>query len=170
MKRFVHLTALVVTFSFLVSCQKSPNQLLQTPEDKQKANEEQGVLLPNELLEREGLRFKINYPPGTAQIGLKLFSASPNRSEIPIGVTEEFMNYYIKASELTNNSDYILTLEYKTVSQDGWFDLEIIGFTSINQSKEFTLSNNSYAKSNAGTTKDFLRIRKGVTKFSFYKL
>ena len=169
MKRFLQFTLVVFFFSGIVSCQKSPGESLLAPEI-QRIKEEDEVLLPYEFLEHGGIRFKINYPPGTAAIGLKLFKVLPTRTEIPLGITTEFENYYIESKDMAENSDFILAVEYKTVAANGAFDLEVIGFTSINLSKEFTLSNNPYATSNAGTSRDFLKIRKGINKYSFYKL
>src|SRR5688500_7354194 len=161
MKRFYKSTVIHFFFSSLLSCKKNPNEVGLTPAEIQKTKEQNEVLLPNELLEHEGLRFKINYPPGTAQIGLKLYKDSPAKSEIPLSVTTEFENYSIESKKLDDNSDFILLADYKSVTNDGVFALEVIGFTSMNLSKEFTLDNNLYTKASGGTEKAFLKIRKG---------
>ena len=104
----------------LVSCKKNyaPSTVL---EENQRSKEEKEPLLANEMLEHEGLRFFISYPPGTAEMDFKLFKASPNRSEVKLGMIQESRDYYILSKHLDNNSDFILTVVFKNVSTDGAF-------------------------------------------------
>lgn len=170
MKVVVQVLASVLFLSLLVSCRKSRSDSALPPEEQQRINERKEMLLPNEWLESEGLRFQLTNPTGTAQIGLKLFEVSTTRSEIQLNVVEPFKIYAVASNSLANNAEYILAVDYQSVAQGASFDLDVIGFTSMTGSKEFTVGDNSFVPADAGTTKDLLKIRKGVEKFSFYKL
>src|SRR5687768_3494659 len=111
MKHFIQIIIAVLFSSILVSCKKVNYAPATSLEENQWSKEEEEALLPNEMLEKEGLRFFINYPPGTAEIAFKLFKASPNRSEVKLGIIEEGREYYILSKYLDNNSDFILSVE-----------------------------------------------------------
>src|SRR5687768_5129269 len=104
MRYFVRIIITVLFFSSFTSCKKHypPRPVLA---DNQRSKEEKEPLLSNEMLETEGLRFYINYPPGTADMTFKLFKASPNRSEVRLGVIEESKEYYILSKILEKNTD-----------------------------------------------------------------
>ena len=170
MKHFVQITIALLFSSILVSCKKAnyiPATLL---EDNQRSKEENEALLPNEMLEKEGLRFFINYPPGTAEISFMLFKASPNRSEVKLGVIEESKEYYILSKYLDNNSDFILSVEYKSVSNVGWFQLSVNGISSLKGPAGLKLPDYLYTTESSGVKREFLKIRKGSLKFAFYSL
>lgn len=169
MKRFVQILIAVLFTSTLVSCKKNyaPATTLET---NQRSQEEREPLLSNEMLETEGLRFKIDYPPGSAEMAFRLFKASPNRSEIKLGVIEEGREYFVISKTLDNNSDFILSAEYKGVSKDGAFQLAIKGILSLKGPASLNLPNYSYTTKSAGVITEFLKIRKGNIKFAFYPL
>ena len=169
MKPFVQIIIAVLFSSILVSCKKNyPSATLL--DENQRSKEEKEALLPNEMLEHEGLRFFINYPPGTAEMAFKLFKASPNRSEIKLDVIEESREYYILSKYLDNNSDFILSVEYKSVSNSSAFQLSVNGILSLKGPTGLNLPNYLYTTESAGVKTEFLKIRKGSLKYSFYTL
>jgi hypothetical protein len=169
MKHFVQIIIAVLFSSILVSCKKDyPTKTLL--EENQRAQEEQEPLLPNEMLETEGLRLSIDYPPGTAKMAFRLFKASPNRSEVKIGIVEESRDYFIISKLLDNNTDFILTVEYQSVSSDGAFQLAINGILSLKGPAGLNLPSFPYTTANAGVRREVLKIRKGSLKFAFFPL
>jgi hypothetical protein len=169
MKRFVPIIVAALVSSLLVSCKKN-YPVATVLEENIRAREEKEPLLPNEMLENEGLRFYINYPPGTADIAFKLFKASPNRSEVRLGVIEEGRDYFLLSKWLDNNTDFILSVEYRSVSKDAAFQLSVDGILSLKGPAGLKLPDYSYTKESAGVKREFLRIRKGSLKFAFYPL
>jgi hypothetical protein len=170
MKHFVQIIIAALFCSILVSCKKANYGRATLLEENQRSQEEKEALLPNEMLEKEGLRFFISYPPGTADMAFKLFKASPNRSEIKLGVIEESREYYILSKYLDNNSDFILSVEYKSVLNDGAFQLSVNGILSLKGPAGLKLPDYLYSIESSGVKREFLRIRKGSLKFSFYSL
>ena len=170
MKHFVQLIIAVLFSSILVSCKKANYAPATLLEENQYSKEEKEALLPNEMLEKEGLRFSINYPPGTAEIAFKLFKASPNRTEVKLGVIEESREYYLLSKYLENNSDFILSVEYKKVANDGAFQLSVNGISSLKGPAGLNLPNYLFTTESSGVNREFLKIRKGSLKFSFYSL
>jgi len=169
MKHFIQFIIAVLLSSFLCSCKKeyAPTPTLA---ENQRSREEKEPLLPNEMLENEGLRFYINFPRGTADMTFKLFKASPNRSEVKLGMIEESREYYILSKLLDKNTDFILSVEYKGVSNDGAFQLSINGIESLKGPAGLKLPSFVYTIESAGAKREFLRIRKGNLKFAFYTL
>ena len=159
----------VLFSSILVSCKKANYPPHVALEENQRSKEEQEVLLPNEMLEKEGLRFNITYPPGTAVLAFKLFKASPNRTEIRLGQVEESRDYYLPSKLLANNSDFILSVEYKQVSGEGSFHLSVNGIASL-KGPAAILPDYRYTMKDSGVEREFLKIHKGNLKFSFYSL
>jgi hypothetical protein len=170
MKLFVQIIIVLILSSILVSCKKHYPPRLKLVEDTQRTKEEKEPILPNEMLENEGIRFVINHPTGSADISFKMFKASPNRTEVRLRTVKESSDYYVLSRDLTNNSDFILTAEYNSVSTPGAFQLSINGISSLKGPAGLQVSNYLYTTQNAGTTVEFLKIRKGSLKFSFYPL
>jgi hypothetical protein len=135
----------VALLSVLLSCQKETDNL--TPEQKQQQQEEKETLLPNEFIEKEGLRFTTNRP-----VTLQL---------TPGGLTKDSEgNFSIVESRLAANSEFILSVE---TTEPLTLDLSVIGFTSMSGSKTFTLQRSL----NTGAT-NILRIKRGIVKYSFF--
>ena len=162
---------MAVFFSLLLASCKKANYAPRTlTEENQWSKEESEPLLPNEMLETEGLRLSIKYPPGTTQMAFKLFKPSPNRSEIKLGIIEESREYYILSKHLSNNSDFILSVEYGTVANNGAFQLSINGILSLKGPSGLNLPRYSYTPESSGVKREFLRIRKGRIKYAFFAM
>ena len=169
MKQFVQIIMAVLFLLVLVSCKK--NYAPRTSaEENQWSKEESEPLLPNEMLETEGLRLYITYPPGTAEMAFKLYKPSPNRSEIKLGVIEESKAYYILSKHLSNNSDFILSVEYGNVSGNGAFQFSVNGILSLKGPAALNLPDYSYTTGSTGVKREFLRIRKGRIKYAFFPI
>lgn len=171
MTQFIKFTLIALLLSIFVSCKKEGSGQSLTPEQQQQQEEEKAVLLPNEILEKEGLRFTLNYSTVNAQIALKLYKGTtPPASPIALTADQEFVNYSVLAGQLEGNSDFTLVVEYVSVTNNGSFDLSVIGFTDINETKSFTISNHAFTTADEGINKNFLRIHKGITKYTFSTL
>jgi hypothetical protein len=161
MKHFLPIIIAVLFSSVLVSCKKS-NYGGQHRSTKSTGAGRKEALLPNEMLETEGLRLNISYPPGTADMAFRLYKASPNRSEVRIGIVEESKDYFILSKLLDNNSDFILEVQYKSISSNGAFQLSVNGILSLKGPAGLNLPSYSYTTESAGVKREFLRIRKGA--------
>ena len=130
MKQFVQLIITVLFTSLLFSCKKNypPRVVMQ---ENQRSKEEKETLQPNEMLENEGLRFNIDFPPGTAKLVFRLYKASPNRSEVRLRVIEESREYFVLSKHMDNNTDFIVTVEYANVSTSANFHLTVNGILSL---------------------------------------
>jgi hypothetical protein len=169
MKHFVPIITAVLFSSILASCTKEyPPRAV--PQENQRSQEEREALLPNEMLETEGLRLSITYPPGTTEMAFRLYKASPNLSEVKIGIVEESRDYFILSKNLDNNTDFILTVDYKSVSNDGAFQISINGILSLKGPAGLNLPDYAYTTESAGVKREVLKIRKGNLKFSFFPL
>lgn len=169
MKHFVQIIIAVLFSSILVSCKKHYAPAISLG-DNQRSQEEREPLLPNEMLEKEGFHLYIDYPPGTAQMAFRLFKASPNRSEVKIGVAEESKHYYILSKLLDNNTDFILSVEYLNVSAPGAFQVSVKGILSLKGPAGLQLPDYLYTAKSSGVQTEILKIRKGNLKFSFTTL
>ena len=169
MKIFTYLLVILT----LCSCGEKGDEL--SAEEKQKQQEQNEPLKSNELLEREGLRFRVlSQITDTAiiQIDLKLYKGSgPTKSTTPLAISKDGnMNYSIASALLENNSEYTLTIDYLKTLQDAPYELFTEGFTSISGGKEFRITGRSFSVQHVGTSKDLMMIKKGILKFTLYEL
>ena len=156
---------LVLLFSTIISCKKDPKQ---SPREEQEQKELTEVLLPNEILEQEGLRFILNYNQDDAVIDVKLDKSSGvSEGSLTLSQDQPYVNCSILANALDENSDFIMTTEFKSVVNNGAFDLSVIGFTNMNHTKKFTISGISFTTANQGTSRKVLKIHKGIKKYTF---
>ena len=135
-----------------------------------RSKEEKEPLLPNEMLENEGLFLTLDYPRDAANMSFKLFKASPNRSEVRLGVIEESKQYFVLSKFLDNNSDFILTVEYKSVAKNAAFQLSIKGILSLKGPAGLTLPDYKFTTESVGVRTEILKIRKGNLKFAFFPI
>ena len=148
------------------SCKKGPTL---TEREKQELEEQTAILLPNELMEQEGIRFVLNYEQESAKIALKLFKGT-GTSQLPIRLEQEqpFVNYAVLTDSLQENTEYTIQAEFTSVTKTGAFDITVIGFTNLNTSKKFTVSALPFTTSSQGSVKNILRMKRGLKKYSFY--
>jgi hypothetical protein len=152
----------------VVSCKKESKL---SPREQQQLEEETAVLLPNEILEQEGIRFILNYNQESADIGLKLNKGIENTlSPLTLYQDQPFVNYSVLTNQLDENSEFTLQADFLQVGTTGSFDITVIGFTNLNTTKKFTITGLTFAPSSTGTAKSILRIKKGLKKYSFYSL
>ena len=165
--------ACLIVLVTMCSCEKKVNEL--SAEEQQKQQEETQPLKSNELLEREGLRFRVRSSitdPGIVDIDMKLYKGTGAiKSTIPLALSKDgHMNYSIVSSLLENNCEYTLTIEYLNIVQNASYELHTEGFTSIRQNKELLITGRSFNIQDVGTKKDLLLIKKGILKFTLYEL
>jgi hypothetical protein len=142
-----------------------------TPREEQEQQENAEPLLVNEILEQEGVKFTADYRPDIVKLTLRLYKGTgQNLTEIPLAAVQPNVNYSISVAELPENSDYTLTVEFTNVSENGTFSLTVVGYTDINASKTFVINGNAFTVNSNGTSKAYLQMRKGIHKFSFYKI
>lgn len=150
----------------LFSCQKKSNL---TEREKQIEAEQTAVLLPNEIREQEGIRFILNYDQSNARIALKLYRGiGTNLVPVKLDQEQPFVNYAVLTDSLAENSEYTLQAEINSVTNAGKFEITVIGFTNLNLNKRFTVADLSFSASSAGTAKNIIRMKKGITRYSFY--
>lgn len=156
---------LVLLITTIISCKKDPKL---SPREEQEQRELTEVLLPNEILEQEGIRFILNYNQNDAEIDVKLDKSS-GVSEVSLTLSQDqpYVNYSILANSLDENSDFIITTQFKSVVNNGTFDLSVIGFTNLNQTKKFTLTGMAFIPANQGTSRKVIKIHKGIKKYTF---
>ena len=169
MRHLLQIIIAVLFISVLHSCKKHypPRPVLA---EDQRSKEVKEPLLQNEMLETEGLRFNIDFPGGTADMSFKLFKASPNRSEIRLGIFQNSRDYYILSKNLPINTEYILSVEYGDVTKAGAFHLSITGIESLKGPAGLNLPSVPYTVESTGSRREILRIRKGNLKFAFHSL
>jgi hypothetical protein len=166
MKKISVLAIAMLLCSLMIACKKKSSL---TPREQQQQDENTQVLLPNEILEKEGIRFVLSYPEADAQIHLKLVRVNgTTHSPISLSPDHLYFNYYVLTNQLDENTEFTLIAEFTTVTKAGTFDLTVTGFTNLNTTKSFTLPGNSFIVANAGTSKNILKIKKGLNKYSFF--
>ena len=95
MKHFVQTITALLFSAVLISCNKGKYPPPVVLQENIRSKEEKEPLLPNEMLENEGLFLTLDYPRDAANMSFKLFKASPNRSEVRLGVIEESKQYFV---------------------------------------------------------------------------
>ncbi|RYY23554.1 MAG: hypothetical protein EOO04_14160 [Chitinophagaceae bacterium] len=162
------LTLVMAMAIVLTSCKKKTQP---SPREEQLEIEITQPLKANEILEQEGVRFLLNYDQTTAQIALKLYKGNTiGVNPVSIIETQPYVNYAVQADQLDENSEYVLALEFKSISKNGSADISLIGFTEINGSKIFDVKGIAYTTAQTPPSKAYIKITKGIRKFSFYVL
>jgi hypothetical protein len=157
------LLLLCTTFN---SCKKSSNL---TEREKQELEEQSAVLLPNEIMEQEGIRFVLNYDQESAKIALKLFKGAETlQTPIQLEQDQPFVNYAVLTDFLQEKSEFTIQAEFTNVIKPGTFDITVIGFTNLNTTKKFTLSALPFSNTSQNSVRSILRMKKGLNKYSFY--
>lgn len=146
---FYSLIFLVCTM--LASCSKPVTEL------SQRERELSEPLRENQIIEDGAVRLVLNY--ADAVINLQ----SP-----ALSVTQPNVNYYIE--NMPDNSETTIYTEFTSVSKSGSFDLKVEGFTASTNSKRFYLTGIPMLTTDAGQRKEFLRVQKGVVKYTFTRL
>jgi hypothetical protein len=168
MKTVKTTSVILVLVMLLASCQKKSEL---SARELQLKNEMTQPLLAHEILEQEGVRFILNYSQSNAQISLKLDGQPGEEGFRPaLSADQPYVNYFVEANKLAENSDYIISVSFANVTNSGSYDLSIIGFTDLNKSKIISISNNAFAPADNQTSRLLLKVHKGIRKFSFYKL
>jgi hypothetical protein len=161
------LTLVLAMAIVLLSCKKK-KQL--SAREEQLQNEISQPLKANEIIEQEGIRFLLNYVQTDAQLVLRLYKGtSPEITPVNITETQAYVNYSVRADQMLENTDYTLAVEFKSVTKNGSFDLSLVGFTELNGTKTFGLPG-TFTTGQSQTTKNYIKIHKGIQKFSFYVL
>ena len=162
------LTLVMAMGIVLTSCKKKtqPNA-----REEQLQNEITTPLLANEIIEQEGIRFMLNYVQADAQIALKLYKGN-NLEVAPEQCAENqpYVSYSVRADQLLENTDYYLVAEFKSITNNGSFDLSLVGFTDLTTNKTFAVKGITFTKTQSQTPKAYIKIHKGIQKFSFYVL
>ena len=137
--------------------------------EKQELEEQTAILLPNEIMEQEGIRFILNYEQESAKIALKLLKGTgTTQSAISLDQEQPFVNYAILTDSLQENTEYTIQAEFTSVTKPGVFDITVIGFTNLNTSKKFTVPGIPFTTTSQGSVKNILRMKRGLKKYSFY--
>ena len=166
MKHNTIVTLLLLLCIVFTSCKKGTSL---TEREKQEQEEQTAVLLPNEIIEKEGIRFVLNYEEQSAKIALKLFKGTgASQTALHLYQEQPFVNYAVLTDSLSENTEFTIQAEFTNVTKAGTFDITVIGFTNLNTSKRFTISALPFSTGSQGTFKSILRMKKGLRKYSFY--
>jgi hypothetical protein len=139
--------------------------------ERQELEESTAVLLPNEILEQEGIRFILNYVPQNADISLALNKDTGTfLTPVTLSQDQPFVDYSVLTDSLPENTFFTLQSQFPRVTTGGTYEVTVVGFTNLNTSKRFTISGLPFTPGSQGTKKSILRIRKGLRKYSFYAI
>src|SRR6478735_8743633 len=136
MKTVIRISFLLILAAVLTNCRKKSHP---STREEQLQNEVTQPLLANEILEQEGVRFILNYSQDDAQISLNLEGGGAGETAA-LSTNQPYVNYFVEAPKLTENSDYTISVGFTNVKNSGTFSLSVIGFTDLNKSKVFTIS------------------------------
>ena len=141
----------------LASCSKGK-------ELSQEERERTEPLKENQIIENEhgGLNFFL-YTNG-ADISISLYHGN---TEIPVLEPKRFFEYEILAEALQDNTEYIIELQFHSVTTAGTFDLMVEGFTAMPGQKNFWMRGIPVSVSDAGTRKKFLKMSRGIVRYTF---
>lgn len=166
MKHKTIVALLLLLCTVFISCKKGSNL---TEREQEELDEQTAVLLPNEIIEKEGIRFILNYDQESAKIALKLFKGKDG-SQTPIQLYQEqpFVNYAVLTDSLQEKSEFTIQADFINVTKPGTFDITVIGFTNLNTSKKFTVSAIPFSANSHGMVKNIILMKRGLKKYSFY--
>lgn len=150
--------------------------------DKEKETEankpREEPLLPNQIDEPDGIRFILTWsvkdgsvPQNNAELDLELYQGvGSTKSTTPITLIpnpHNFINYSVLETSLKDGEEHTLMIKYGKVLKDGTYDLYIEGYTAIANKKKFTINGNAFTTGNANMKKDFLKIKRNGTRYTF---
>lgn len=152
-----HILLFVATSLLITSCSK-------THELSQEEHERSEPLKENQIIENEegGLNFFV-YTNGAA-ISVNVYRGS---TEVPVVERIPYNQYSVVVSDLQENTEYIIELQYHSVATPGTFDLMFEGFTALPTTKNFWVKGIPISVSDAGTTKKFFKMQRGVVRYTF---
>ena len=141
----------------LTSCSK-------TAELSQEEQERKEPLKANQIIEDEhgGLNFFVH--SSTANISISIYQGN---TEIPVVERIQFSQYSVVAEDLDDNTEYTIELKFHSVATSGSFDLMVEGFTSMPNKKNFWIKSVPVSVADAGTTKKFLKMSRGIVRYTF---
>ena len=154
MKRILLIAALALS---LTSCSK----------DKELSQEEQELNEPlkeNQIIEDEkgGLNFFV-FPTG-ADISVNIYHGN---TEVPVIEKNRFYEYEVLAEDLQDNTEYTIELQFHSVTTSGTFDFMAEGFTALTNTKKFWIKGIPISVSDAGTKRKFLKMSRGIVRYTF---
>ena len=154
MKYILPIAALCLS---LASCDKNK-------ELSQEEQERKEPLKENQIIENEhgGLNFFL-YSTG-ADISLSIHRGN---TEVPVVEKNRFIEYEVLAEDIQDNTEYIIELEFHSVATTGTFDLMVEGFTAMPGEKNFWMRGIPVSVSDAGTRKKFLKMSRGIVRYTF---
>ena len=152
-----HILLIVAASLLITSCSKS-HELSQ---EEQERNE---PLKENQIIENEegGLNFFLH--TNGAAISVNVYRGA---TEVPVVERIQYYQYSVVVEDLQENTEYIIELEYHSVATSGTFDLMVEGFTALPTTKNFWIKGIPISVTDAGTTKKFFRMHRGVVRYTF---
>ena len=112
--------------------------------------------------ERGGLNFFVM--SDKANISVRILDGT---SPVRVFEPNQFHEYEVLAEDLKDNTDYTVELKFHSVTANGTFDFIVEGFTSIRENKQFHIKNIPVSVRDAGTSKMFLKMRRGIVLYTF---
>ena len=112
--------------------------------------------------EKGGLNFFL-YNTG-AQISVNIYHGT---TQVPVNERTKYFEYEVSAADLQDNTDYIIQLQFHSVSTPGTFDIMVEGFTASAFTKSFSISDIPVDVSDAGTKRQFLKMTRSNSRYTF---
>ncbi|SRR5215204_840507 len=152
-----HILLFVATSLLFTSCSK-------TQELSQEEQERKEPLKENQIIENEagGLNFFLH--TNGAKISVNIYHGT---TEVPVYERTQYYHYSVIVDDLQENTEYIIELQYHSVAASGTFDLMVEGFTALPTTKNFWIRGIPISVSDAGTTKKFFKMHRGVVRYTF---
>jgi hypothetical protein len=152
-----HILLIAAISLSLTSCSKEK----ELSQEEQERNE---PLKENQIIENEkgGLNFFL-YTTG-ADISVSIYHGN---TELPVIEKNRFQEYEVLAEDLQDNTEYTIELKYHSVAAAGSFDFMAEGFTALTNTKKFWIKSIPISVSDAGTTKKFLKMSRGIIRYTF---
>lgn len=141
--------------TFLSSCTKPATT--PPPQMSQRDREFLEPLKENEIIEDGAVRFVLNYADAVIDL-----------QGSGLDTTQLYVNYYLE--EMPDNSEIILFTEFKSITKPATFDLKVEGFTASTNTKRFSLTGIPFTLADAGVKKEFIKVKKGIVKYTFIRL
>ena len=140
-------------YIFITSCSKELSQ------EEQDHNGQENLVIDDE---KGGLNFFL-YNTG-AEISVNIYHGT---AKVPVTEKSKYFEYEVYGADLQDNTDYIIELQFHTVSTPGTFDIMVEGFTASAYAKSFSINEIPVSVSDAGTKRQFLKMTRRIDRYTF---
>ena len=112
--------------------------------------------------EKGGLNFFL-YTTGS-EISLKIYHGT---IQVPVNERTKYFEYEVSATDLQDNIDYTIELQFHTVASQGTFAVMVEGFTASAYTKNFLIDSLPVSINDVGTKRQFLKMTRRMDRYTF---